>query len=540
DNNYFFDGSLDEVQIYNAALSDAEIAALYAEQSTPVAGGDITAPSSPLNLSADVLYTNVTLSWLASTDNVGVTGYNVYQNGAKIATTGATSLALTGLPQLTTFSFGVSAVDAAGNESSVSYLSVTTGEEETPDVTPPTAPGNLTASVGANSALLSWEASTDDRGVKGYVVFLDGTFVDSLPATQTSIFIGGLDAETPYTLEVYAFDNAGNNSEIAALDITTDEEIDTGETGLVAHYPFEGNANDATPYLNHGVPGGDVSYITANHPNGGALAVKFDGQADSILAPNAVQLISDYTTVAFWIRVDGQNPADPESYILDFGHWDQRWKISLPQHKKIVWTTNSNNTQFPVFISDMDSGDGNEMVPGFWWHVVMTHDGVNDKIYVNGQLANTKPAAGKLNSTGRPLGMGGNPVEGGQYFNGALDELKIYNKSLTGGEAQHLFNTGTSGTQDANAALLNTLIQDVFPNPATDVMWVKHSFDNSQPLLLRVFDEQGRQIDAIRYDSREIPEGVFSVKTGSYPAGKYYLNFVLGEYSIGSVKFQKL
>ena len=539
DNNYFFDGSLDEVQIYNAALSDAEIAALYAAQSTPVAGGDATAPSSPLNLSADVLYTNVTLSWLASTDNVGVAGYNVYQNGAKIATTGATSIALSGLPQLTTFSFGVSAVDAAGNESAVSYLSVTTGEEETPDVTPPTAPGNLTASVGANSALLSWEASTDDRGVKGYVVFLDGTLVDTLPATQTSIFIGGLDAETPYTLEVYAFDNAGNNSEIAALDITTDEEIDTGETGLVAHYPFEGNANDATPYLNHGVPGGDVSYINANHPNGGALAVKFDGQADSILAPNAVQLISDYTTVAFWIRVDGQNPADPESYILDFGHWDQRWKISLPQHKKIVWTTNSNNTQFPVFISDMDSGDGNEMVPGFWWHVVMTHDGVNDKIYVNGQLANTKPAAGKLNSTGRPLGMGGNPIDGGQYFNGALDELKIYNKALTGGEAEHLFNTGTSGTQDANAALLNTLIQDVFPNPATDVMWVKHSLDNSQPLLLRVFDEQGRQIDAIRYDSNEIPAGVFSVKTGSYPAGKYYLNFVIGEYSIGSVKFQK-
>jgi hypothetical protein len=50
---------------------------------------------------------------------------------------------------------------------------------------------------------------------------------------------------------------------------------------------------------------------------------------------------------------------------------------------------------------------------------------VNDKIYVNGQLANTKPAAGKLNSTGRPLGMGGNPVEGGQYFNGALDGLEF-------------------------------------------------------------------------------------------------------------------
>jgi chitodextrinase len=540
DNGGFFNGSLDEVQIYNRALSDAEIAALYAAQNTPPSGGDNEAPSAPLNLQATVDFTNITLDWLPSTDNVGVVAYNVYQDGALIATTPHTNQPILGLPQLTEFIFGVSAVDAAGNESLITLLNAKSGEDQTPDVTPPTNPSNLQASTGANSILFSWDASTDDRELAGYVVQLDGVFFDSLPANQTSVFIGGLDAETPYTLGVYAFDKAGNNSQIAELDAETDEEIDTGEPSLVAHYPFEGNANDATPYANHGVPGGDVSYISADHPNGGAQAVKFDGQADSILAPNAVQLISDFASVAFWIRVDGQNLQDPEAYVLDFGHWDQRWKISLPQHLKIVWTTNSNNTQFPNFISDMDSGDGNEMVKGFWWHVVMTHDGTDDKIYVNGQIANSKPAPGKLNPTARSLGMGGNPVEGGQYFDGALDELKIYNRALTASEAAGLYNTGTTGAKDLALDGLDGFIEAVYPVPTTDVLWVKHRFDGSETLTLRVFDAQGRQVDQVRYDKNEVPNGLLSLKTGAYPQGKYFLNFVLGGLSLGAVPFDRL
>lgn len=57
---------------------------------------------------------------------------------------------------------------------------------------------------------------------------------------------------------------------------------------------------------------------------------------------------------------------DAEAYVIDFGHWSERWKISLPQHLKIVWTTNGKNVQFPTFISDMDSGNGDEMVKGIW------------------------------------------------------------------------------------------------------------------------------------------------------------------------------
>jgi chitodextrinase len=539
DNGNYFNGSLDEVQIYKKALSDAEVAALYAAQSVPPAVTDTEAPSAPLNLNGAVAFTDITLSWLASTDNVGVTGYNVYQDGNKIATTANTSLQLIGVTPSTTFVFGVSAVDAVGNESTISTLNVTSGEDMTPDVTPPTIPANFQASVGAHSVLVSWDASTDDRAVKGYVVLLDGVFADSLANNEFSSLIGGLDAETPYTFEVYAFDAAGNESPHAELTVTTDQEINTGEPGMVAWYPFEGNANDATAYANHGAIGGNPVFQPAGHPNGGMQAIKFDGVQDSVLVPNAVQLISDYTTVSFWIRVDEQNPNIAESYVLDFGHWDQRWKISLPQHLKIVWTTNGKNTQFPNFISDMDSGDGNEMVKGFWWYVTMVHDGEKDLIYVNGELANSKPVTGVLNSTGRPMGIGSNPVEGGQYFNGAFDELKIYNKALSASEISKLFTTGTSGVNDLVNNDLVKFVHNVFPNPATDYLIIEHTLSANQPLLLRVFDAQGRQVDAVRFNQGALPQGQIKLQTGAYPQGKYFVDFIFGGKNLGSLKFTK-
>jgi len=69
----------------------------------------------------------LTLSWNASTDNVGVTGYRVYRGGTQVASPGGTSASIAGLSAGAPYSFTVSAVDAAGNVSAPSAaLSVTT------------------------------------------------------------------------------------------------------------------------------------------------------------------------------------------------------------------------------------------------------------------------------------------------------------------------------------------------------------------------------------------------------------------------------
>src|SRR5216684_2740002 len=91
------------------------------------ASADTTAPATPSGLAASaVTSTSLTLSWNASSDNVGVTGYRVYRDGTQVASPSGTSASITGLSAGVPYSFTVSALDVAGNISALSApLSVT-------------------------------------------------------------------------------------------------------------------------------------------------------------------------------------------------------------------------------------------------------------------------------------------------------------------------------------------------------------------------------------------------------------------------------
>ncbi|MEP0986786.1 S8 family serine peptidase [Ekhidna sp.] len=91
-------------------------------------GGDTQAPTAPTGLAAsNVTQTTLTLNWNASTDNVGVTGYDVYQGASNIGTVTTTSANITGLSAGTAYTFTVRAKDAAGNVSAASNaVNVTT------------------------------------------------------------------------------------------------------------------------------------------------------------------------------------------------------------------------------------------------------------------------------------------------------------------------------------------------------------------------------------------------------------------------------
>jgi chitodextrinase len=176
----------------------------------PTSGSDTTAPSAPTNLTAPSrTSTSITLSWTASTDNVAVTGYDVYSGATLAQTVAATQATVTGLTPNTTYSFTVRARDASGNVSApTAALNVTTS---LPDTTPPSAPAGLTVtSVTSSSASLSWTASTDNVGVTGYDVY-NGTLLTT-SVTVTSATITGLAPSTSYSLTVRARDAAGNVS----------------------------------------------------------------------------------------------------------------------------------------------------------------------------------------------------------------------------------------------------------------------------------------------------------------------------------------
>ena len=173
---------------------------------------DTVAPTAPTTLAASgTTQTTTNLSWTASTDNVGVTGYEVYRGTTLVTTATGTTYTATGLTASTAYSFSVKAKDAAGNVSAASNVVSVTTLAPVADTSAPTAPTTLAASgTTSTTTNLSWTAATDNIGVTGYDVYQGTTLKGS--STTTSYAVTGLTASTAYSFSVKAKDAAGNVS----------------------------------------------------------------------------------------------------------------------------------------------------------------------------------------------------------------------------------------------------------------------------------------------------------------------------------------
>lgn len=179
---------------------------------------DTTPPTVPAGLAGTAISpTQVNLTWSASTDNVGVTGYRVFRNAVSIGTSTTPSFSDTGLASYTLYTYTVAAYDAASNQSAQSGgVSV-----RTLDNIPPSAPGVPTfTSVTSHSATANWTAATDNAGVTSYdVSFNGGAWVSA--GNVLSYPLSGLAAVTSYTFAVRAHDAAGNIGPASSSSFTT-------------------------------------------------------------------------------------------------------------------------------------------------------------------------------------------------------------------------------------------------------------------------------------------------------------------------------
>src|SRR5450755_176247 len=159
----------------NAAAQFSATGFSYA--SDLVSPADNTPPSTPANLTGTPSYTQVNLSWNASSDNVGVAGYNLYRcspssqgqscTGAWIANVTATTYVDSGLAENVPYNYQVQAFDLANNKSPVSQtLSVLTFRS------PPNAPSNMVATViSAKQVNLTWTPPQSGSGLSQYLVY---------------------------------------------------------------------------------------------------------------------------------------------------------------------------------------------------------------------------------------------------------------------------------------------------------------------------------------------------------------------------------
>src|SRR5262249_34734096 len=171
---------------------------------------DATPPTAPTNLAvASKTSASVSLTWTASTDNVGVTGYRIFDGATQVGTSATTSFTATGLAASSTHTYTVRAVDAAGNVSGASNAVTVTTDPPAVATTPPTPPANFpVTATPAIPVSLPGPASTDNVGVTGSRVF-NGSTLAATPTT-TTFTVGSLTPNTSYTSTVRAFAAAGN------------------------------------------------------------------------------------------------------------------------------------------------------------------------------------------------------------------------------------------------------------------------------------------------------------------------------------------
>lgn len=182
-----------------------------------VGGSDFSPPTIPANPRTSSTSQTFTMHWDASTDNVGVTGYEIFSNGSRLATTTETSYSMP-IPPPMIFTFGIRALDAAGNSSP--FAIITLGS--LPDSDPPTAPTNLRLSGPRDGHFrLTWDPSRDNVFVAGYEVQQSGT-ISAVTLVGDTFAFGTYRSYGTYMFRVRAFDSSGNFSAPVQIGIAVD------------------------------------------------------------------------------------------------------------------------------------------------------------------------------------------------------------------------------------------------------------------------------------------------------------------------------
>jgi glucose/arabinose dehydrogenase len=227
------------------------------------APSDTQAPTTPgLPVCTSIVQDSITLAWPGSTDNVGVVAYDIYHDGTLLASPSASPHTLSDLNFNFTYRFSVFARDAAGNTSTTSPLATCqTGPSS--DTTAPSAPSNFVHSaVTQTGASLSWTGSTDNVGVRAYLVRdANNVALLTLPGNPpvTSVAMTGLACNTAYTLHVVARDKAGN---LSAASNTRSFTTGACSRGVPQTPTIIGPSNWDVPWDICWEPGGTFALIT--------------------------------------------------------------------------------------------------------------------------------------------------------------------------------------------------------------------------------------------------------------------------------------
>ena len=224
--------------------------------------------------------------------------------------------------------------------------------------------------------------------------------------------------------------------------------------GLVGWWPFTGNANDLSVNTNNGtVTGATLTADRFGNPNN---AYSFNGTSSNYIdVPHNASFNASNVTISAWYNaIDyGVSTSSWKRLIVskrEWGGWGNSFEMNIEapfsgtiNKLQALWTINGVN-------SILTFEDGS-LLTNTWSHFVYTHDNDSAKIYLNGDLVQSMAISGGLTNNTLPVRFGGRPSDGWHPFNGALDDIGIWNRALSACEIQDLYNSQLNSSAGINA-----------------------------------------------------------------------------------------
>jgi hypothetical protein len=244
--------------------------------------------------------------------------------------------------------------------------------------------------------------------------------------TTATVYSYGL-----YVIELVAEDGGSGGPQRDYMEI----QIIDPRGGPVAYYPFyegEGTtAHDVSGNGHHGTLLGEPHWVNGLAGLGGALG--FDGENYVSIPHHEAFNIFFETTVAGWAL----KKVDTCPIVIKGNAWGLEVVPPSGEGGLMRFGFRVGGDEYAV--------GGYQWPAGEWHHVVGVYDGNEVRLYVNGELDASKAYSGPIATNDASVTIGGNPLDSDDVFIGMIDEVRIYDRALTAGEATMLWASALAG-----------------------------------------------------------------------------------------------